>query len=336
MKTYIFLDTNILDKQFTFNPDIEELLRYVHRNDDCEIILPEIVSKELIDHAKDIISSNNMKIQSVNRLKEWNEQSPVRMFETDLLLTRYEKQLNENFTVFKPDSAVYEKVFTRYFDGLKPFENRKQEFKDGLLWESLLLFKEQHHLESAQYFFITNNFADFAADKRNKKVLHTDLQKEFPQLQLENSVKEFLAAQEYYSEFVMNDCVKSSLLLVLQQSMEDLCWRLGETLYSYVFKKNQSSKEEFFLNSVGRLENIAVSTASAAKKSDHYVHVPITADTQVSLYKRMYVDPSYGYADEHQETVSDPVRITCEAVFSLEGGQYEVKALDKIVITERN
>lgn len=337
MKTYIFLDTNILDKQFYISPTVEELYRYSNiSGNDVEIIITEIVLKELVDHARNEIIEKNQSIKSINKLKRWADKSPIRELEVEELISKYEQQLLTKypFRFFTPDITVYKKVFDRYFKKLKPFENKKQQFKDGLLWETILNFKETISNEASQYFLISKNSNDFALDKQNKDELHPDYQSEFSGLILKNDINCFLNDKGYYDNYKIDELTKERMLEQLKDYFTEHRWEFEEPLNEYIFEKNVSSKNEFALNGLNEsFCNIDFSKKS--RKSNLYIHVPIIIKTSLNLLIRQYSDywePSH--EDEYVPKII-PVEILCEAIFIEAQGDYSVVIMDKIKIEEK-
>ncbi|WP_342560615.1 PIN domain-containing protein [Psychrobacillus sp. FSL W7-1457] len=333
MKTYIFLDTNILDKQFFINPAVEELLRFKNiSGNDVDIILTDIVFQELVDHARKEIVERNESIKSINKLNRWVDKSrPIKEFEVEELVTKYKEQLLSKypFTFFAPDLNVYKKVFDRYFKKLKPFENNRQQFKDGLLWETILNFKEKIINETSQYFLITKNSTDFAIDKHNKDDLHPDYKAEFSGLILRNDIYSFLNDKEYYVDYEIDTLKEEQMLERLRKYLSVHNWEFEEPLNEYIFEKNVYSKNEIVLNGLNLNESVCrIDFSKKALKSSIYIHVPIIIKTSINLLSREYSD----YGDDEYIQVLTPAEIKCEAIFSELQDDYSLQIIDKIRI----
>ncbi|PIC94560.1 hypothetical protein CSV69_16095 [Sporosarcina sp. P26b] len=340
MKIYIFLDTNILDKQFFINPTVEELFRFKNiSGNDVEIIITDIVLQELVDHARKEIVEKNEIIKSINKIKRWADKSPTREFEVEELISKYEKQLLTDFPFrfFTPDIYVYKKVYDRYFQKLKPFENNRQQFKDGLLWETILNFKEKHNNEMSQYFLITKNSSDFAMDKQNKDELHPDYKAEFSGLILRNDIDCFLEEKGYYVDYEIDSVIEEKMLGRLNEYLLDHNWEFEEPLNKYIFEKNVSSKNEYGLNGINE-QDCHIDYSKGARKSNLYIHVPIIIKTEMNLLIREHHD-SWEYSgmgdDDEYTQVIMPADIKCEAVFHKTQDDYSVVIMDKIRIYER-
>lgn len=330
------MDTNILDKQFILNPEVEELMRFKNiTTGEIEIVLLEIVQQELVDHARRIINKNNENIRALNRLRQWDSLSPVKELDPNSFALKYKKQLNERFEVFVPTKDVYERVFNRYFKELKPFENKKQEFKDGLLWETIIDFKNQVDNGPNRFVFITKNSTDFSIDKQNKNKnnLHSHYKTEFPNLVLKNDISGFLKEEGYYSEFKVDDSIEEQVLSLLEDYFKDHRWEFEETLSEYIFNKNTTSKKEFILNNFG-VKHISLNLSEKILKSDKYIHIPILIQVTIGLMVRSYNDPWEINENEEYESINIPSEIKCDAVFTAENGNYDVVIMDKIKVQD--
>ncbi|WP_318615304.1 PIN domain-containing protein [Sporosarcina sp. YIM B06819] len=338
MKIYIFLDTNILDKQFLINPEIEELLRFTNLSgNDVEIVLTEIVLQELVDHARNEIVEKNESIKSINKLKLWADKIPIREFEVEELILKYKEQLLTNypFTFFAPDINVFKKVYDRYFQRLKPFDNKKQQFKDGLLWETILNFKEKVNIETSQYFLISKNSNDFAINKQNINVLHPDYKAEFSGIELKNDINSFLVDKGYYDDYEIDSLKEEKMLERLKEYFSKHNWEFEEPLNEYIFEKNVSSKNEFALSGI-KEQVCRINNSKKPRKSSLYIHVPLIIKTSINLLVREHSE-SWVHGGDDDEYILNiiPAEITCEAVFSEAQDDYSVVIMDKIRIYEK-
>lgn len=339
MKTYIFLDTNILNKQFIINSEIEELLRFASiSGNDVEIVIPEIVLQELVDHARTEIVKKNESIKSINQLKLWGDESPIKELEVEKFILKYKEQLTSSypFKFYEPDISVYKKVFDRYFKKLKPFGNNKQEFKDGLLWETILNFKEKYNNEKSQFFLITKNSKDFAKNNENINVLHPEYKAEFSGMILRNNINFFLEDKGYYEDYEIDSLKEEKILERLNEYSVKHNWEFEEPLNKYIFEKNVSSKIEFSLKGLNE-QVFHIDNSKKSRKSSLFIHVPIIIKTSINLSVRRYSD-SWAYGVDYDEYVQEVmlVDIKCEAILSKAQDDYNVVIMEKVKIYEKS
>lgn len=89
--------------------------------------------------------------------------------------------------IIELDNDLLPTLVERSIKRVKPFGNKKQEFRDAITWLSYAAFAEEHNLSNC--FFITENVNDFCLSKGN---IHPDLLNDSSKFSHYVSVKELL------------------------------------------------------------------------------------------------------------------------------------------------
>lgn len=178
----IYLDTNILFTDPFFRSDYSKLLLNSSKDKTVSIGIPSICLNELYfkltTKAKNLGNEINSKIVELN--KWMNETNATILFD----IPKYEQSIKSFYS-----EKIEEQIFIRldyqqeYFKEIiekaikktSPFfTEKKQEFRDALIWstirENALLHKHEKN------YFVTSNFSDFWNNERTD--LHPNLKKE--------------------------------------------------------------------------------------------------------------------------------------------------------------
>lgn len=313
MKEIIFLDTNILNKQINFLGSTRELLVYQNTFKNVEVVIPKIVLDELVNHMEKEVETLNKNIDKINNLGQWVGHAPTRYFDIKSVKDKYRTQLKENFKVFEPKDEVYKKVFERYFKKHPPFHNGKQEFKDALIWETILHYKNEYG-EKANFYFITGNSKDFSNVRSNTYELHCDLQKEFLNLTLVESIDLYLKKKNWYTKSDKT-IDKKGMILKLEEYLSDHRWEFEEPLRKYIYEKNTDSSYEYISN--GIVFEYSSIKFCEINVSEIYEHISIELNATMNLGKRTYFGEGFLEGEEDfYKKEKEKVKIKCTIITS--------------------
>lgn len=178
----IFLDTNILFTDPFFRSSFSKLLLNSAKEKTVNIVIPSICLNELYfkltTKAKNLGNEINSKIVELN--KWMNDKNETILFD----IPKYEQAIR-NFYSEKIEDQTFHRLdyqMEHFKENLEKaikksapfFTEKKQEFRDGLIWtlirEHSLLHKE------VKNYFLTSNYSDFWNNEKTD--LHQNLKKE--------------------------------------------------------------------------------------------------------------------------------------------------------------
>lgn len=133
------------------------------------------------------------------------------------------------------DNSLLPILVERSIKRIKPFGNKKQEFRDAITWLSYANLAENNKLDNC--FLITNNTDDFCENK-TKNTIHPDLMNDTTRFSHYNSAKELIEQESRLQPYIMS--VDIMEWLTAQKIDEDYV----ENLFSTTF--NNSLIETFF------------------------------------------------------------------------------------------
>ena len=197
MKYSIIFDTNVLfvnyDRggdftKFYFNSTFSNIINYIEKSDlyeNFEILIPSVVWKEMKKQKIDAYFNKKQELESkINKIKipeitvsKKNEIYDYEAYIEDKI-TEYKQELKNSIIEIKeislPTKDVFESIVQRAFNKLPPFEgqNKKSDkgFKDVLLWESILQYKQNN---------INNQIVFYSNDNIFKEYLENEFQSIF-------------------------------------------------------------------------------------------------------------------------------------------------------------
>lgn len=328
MRKVVFFDTNILSKQLNLQTGIEELLRYrTLKNEEIELVLPSIVYRELVQHMEEKAQKYNQTTYEINGVNQWLSKEPIRQLDAEYFKMKYAEELKRVFVIFEPEENAYVRVFNRYFARKKPFINKKQEFKDALLWETILSYKSQEPNDNTTYYFITQNSDDFNQNKKDRiEELHQDYLEDFPELILKNNLTNLLLSLGGYKEMEVDYSIELEKKLVsnLEEYLTEHRYEFEGPFEEYIYNFNKTKKQEdsnYILNGINAWPGIKIKTDEVIYKSSLYYHIPL----KITAVSNIIEIPKYDMQKEFQQQVE----IDCEAVVSdLE--QINIVILDRV------
>lgn len=185
MIDYVIIDTNIIRADFNFSSyRYANFIEYLHRTG-IVLIIPDIVILEADElYNKELnekIRSLQNIVRQIARLTDQNLDDIAANICNDRI--DYEHCIQDKFRygfqkIFYKEEWIHE-VVLRSIKRRKPCSNKGEEFRDCILWLTILDFVETHKYSNVC--FVSENVKDFGAGKNE---LHGDLVKELATKQL--------------------------------------------------------------------------------------------------------------------------------------------------------
>src|SRR6478735_4166037 len=214
----IVLDTNIYRRDFALNSnDFKIFIDYLQKTN-ATLSVPQIVIEELCFlHDKEV---DKLKSDFEIALKNYNQTS----INESLLLVKdetkqritYKEFLFKKLKILYIDEPNYKsdylkEIVKRGIQKIKPFSLKGEEFRDALLWLTILDYIKQDQYDDN--IFISANVKDFADEQR--KHLHPILQKELNENNLKlaffTSLQEFNKTFSLKIDFITADWINENL-----------------------------------------------------------------------------------------------------------------------------
>ncbi len=214
----VVLDTNIYRRDFALNSnDFKIFIDYLKKTN-ATLSMPQIVIEELCFlYDKEV---DKLKSDFEIALKNYNQTS----INESLILVKdgmkqritYKDFLFKKFEIHYIDEPNYKadylkEIVTRGIQKIKPFSAKGEEFRDALLWLTILDYIKQDQYDDN--IFISANVKDFADEQR--KNLHPILEKELNENNLKlvffTSLQEFNKTFSLKIDFITTDWLNENL-----------------------------------------------------------------------------------------------------------------------------
>ncbi|MTI48426.1 MAG: DUF4935 domain-containing protein [Firmicutes bacterium] len=218
---HVILDTNILRQDILLrSDDFNILLDYLNKTN-SKVIFPQIVYEEvkevykrlLVERENDFSRAfeklentlvDNVYIKKVKEVKVEQESEKYLGYLKDKL------RIKDNEIIPYRDNYLSE-IIQRAICRKKPCSEKGQEFRDTVLWLSILDITKQ--LTTREIVFISNNTRDFAS--KDNKCLHKDLQLDMKKNNLKihyyNSLKHFIKTQAIKIDYINISWIKETI-----------------------------------------------------------------------------------------------------------------------------
>ncbi|OXS74907.1 hypothetical protein B1B04_08440 [Lysinibacillus sp. KCTC 33748] len=224
----LFLDTTVFyDDPFLQKPHMKNLLN-IFKQHDFKVYVSSVVLMETRHHYEEKIREN---INSFNKSAKYLQDKHRGYFrdiyqdvekEVEYCRDRFDRHYNnaEQITVLEYDNNLLPELVSRSIYRIKPFTEKKQEFRDAIIWLTYAQFAEENCLENC--LFITNNSTDYLY----RQELHKDLQKDTARIKVfqqpygvlnSDLLEPYVETNEQFKEFVktwdnMSSEVRNSIL----------------------------------------------------------------------------------------------------------------------------
>lgn len=230
----LILDTNVLYNDWYMKQAHIVSLEIFVRNDELQIVIPEVVLIELKNkfkyYLKKHISDLNKSKIPFQRLVDFEIKTPSETH-LDSLFEKYCQHLDSRLRklqveIIRVPNTTHSIILDRIYTCKKPFKKpdlRKdkinfgdQGYKDYLIWESIL-----KHLISKKdniVFFISNDNAFFNS---NESDLHEDLYKDLDSLKISrNNIHHFSNLNSFYGYYI--ETYHKELIAIIKEEPFDL------------------------------------------------------------------------------------------------------------------
>ncbi|MBX0333426.1 PIN domain-containing protein [Pontibacter sp. HSC-14F20] len=191
----VFIDSDILYKDPFFKNEFSDLLLKLAKDKKLTIYISAVVYEETLNNYKEIVSKEVAQLVKHQRNLSKLKQSDY--YFKYISVENYEKEFvdfyqlmfsNGTFKILNYSNDVLPELVNRSIKRLKPFSDKKQEFRDGIIWLSII--EEIKSKGLSNNFFITNNIQDYYDE--DKVSLHTSLIKDCSNILPFTSTKDFL------------------------------------------------------------------------------------------------------------------------------------------------
>lgn len=215
----IVLDTNIIRQDFLLNSrKFEMLLDYLRKTEDS-IVMPQLVYQEVEALYKAEITKGLAQARK-NRDKLQKILLDVRIddliIDVNHMTSNYLEHILQKLGVRKRDIVEYRneylpEIVKRSVRKLPPFTETRQEFRDYVLWLTILDIASED--ENHSVIFISLNTKDFADSTKSSlhPILHQEAQERDMNILYYPSLDDFLKAKAVQIEFITQDWLLSVL-----------------------------------------------------------------------------------------------------------------------------
>ncbi|KXY37012.1 PIN domain-containing protein [Bacillus sp. FSL L8-0199] len=245
----VVLDANVIKKNFMLTSiDFNNLIDYLIKTQ-SKLIIPQIVWEEIQnlfkkdleqryeDYKNGVLKLNVLLMDPVENNTEINVDKKTADY-MDYIKDRLSLK-DEGIVKYKQEYLP--EVVNRAIHRIKPCSPKGEEFRDTLLWLTVLDIAKENSDE--QLVLISHNTKEFAADN-NKEVLHPDLEREVNDLDLDvqyyNSLGQFIQRHATKIKFVDETWIKDQInidevndnfLHILNENEEDSLMRYAENRF---------------------------------------------------------------------------------------------------------
>jgi hypothetical protein len=230
---HVFLDSNIFYTDPFMDKNIHNrLLMELAEKELIGIYVSDVVKKEIINNFEKKLKEHYEEIQKaetkITKLLRTNERPPIEWKETideyvEKLEYHFEELESYGYIEFVPFSNdILPELVERSIKRIKPFSDRKMEFRDAIIWFSYVNYvKSLHYNPIKQAYFITKNTADFTLNGE----IHPDLQQDSTDFIFYNTPQDFIQNCQEVKQ------LQKTLELVNWVEYEDLANSPDQVLY---------------------------------------------------------------------------------------------------------
>ena len=261
MANYVVLDTSIyreLGLKFNENLDYKNLCAFT-TNTDGEVLLSDIVLEEFSNYYELVLSSKTNAYIKANKdlvrdpyFVSPNEIERDIKNEFEKALKKFRSTLqkdpihNHNISVLRPTS-ISGLELTKFILNSKETKDSNIQIRDYLIWDSVLNFAKEENKDRVSKFgrrkitFSKSVITFITKDKGfGKNEIFQNLYKEYKidNLEIINSIPEFLERKGFYFDFVTSELIKEKI--TFNRILKDLSKDIG-ALLSYVSERYNSN-----------------------------------------------------------------------------------------------
>lgn len=202
----IILDTNIIRSDFFLSSNQFQILKDFAIKTFSTLVIPKIVMEELFALYKRELLNQTVNIQRsliklnklLNGLKVIHQNLELDIYE---VIKDYEAYIHDKLAQINSEMPEYKdsflkEVIKRSNERIKPISIKGEEFRDTILWLTILDYLNQE--KSEEVVFISNNVMDFADG--NQMFLHPSLQEDLRKQG--SNLKYYKSLSEFFSNHV--------------------------------------------------------------------------------------------------------------------------------------
>jgi len=204
----VIIDSNIFYSDPLWKTSgLRTLLEY-SSNRVIKILISEVVIQEVERNAEISFEKHlNLIKKSLSSLDNFTVEHnrdiltylPVKSIEP--IASKFKELYNKGFiSIIEPEDNLMGELINRAVNKIKPFSEKKEEFRDGVIWLSCVKYAKANNYE--KLYIISNNSNDFA-DKKDSLELHNHLKNDFPNAYLVRNVGGFLQIEEEKLKLLM-------------------------------------------------------------------------------------------------------------------------------------
>lgn len=208
----VFLDTNLIFRDFFFKSSDMKMLLKLSKNDPFELCITEFTFNEIVKKYRDELRPSIKAIRSQKSKLAMLKADEVINFENinaNKLTEIYREELYkivDEYSIkiieYPSGDQVVKKISEKYFKRKKPFDENKNSFQDAIMWESIVEYCSREDFDTVV--FISNNHKDFA--NNDKADIHEDIENDIYDLLYYHSIPEFLENEidnltDYFTDY---------------------------------------------------------------------------------------------------------------------------------------
>lgn len=216
----IIIDTNIIRRDLKLNDKAFEILTDYLAKTNSKLIFPSIVLEEVKGLYKRVLEERNEEYcKSLDKLKStllFSEISQNEVINVEAEASRYIEYLHSKLGTSDKNIVSYKndylpELVSRAIQRKKPMDSKGQQFRDTLLWFTLLDYAETS--DEKLVGFISDNPSDFAEKGEDKlaKELIEEAESRGIQIKYFKTLNDFAKEQASVIDFINQDWVKSNL-----------------------------------------------------------------------------------------------------------------------------
>ncbi|MFB3945541.1 PIN domain-containing protein [Aeromonas veronii bv. sobria] len=212
----VVLDSNaIYSDPFLMSGNLKRLVGYSSLNK-LDILISNVVMDEVINNNRNKIKTTFEKIKS--QLKTINETSGLQQLSvTEINIEQLDRDLTRRFselssmgsiTLVPYQNELLPELVNRALKKIMPFKENKEEFRDAVIWLSIVNYLKENEYEKA--FFISNNSSDFCDPKTG--TIHQDLVNDHDSIILYKNIKDFFIEEKILLEELISTSISHDLI----------------------------------------------------------------------------------------------------------------------------
>lgn len=235
-----------------------EYLAKILNYGDIKLVVPEVVKEEIfrhIDETIDIIPKRiNSVIEQVDSLLWFNiEKASFSIDKFNEKIKKVKRILKEDANEILSREDQIKKFFRRQIESLLNHHNtividmnetildgiikrkilkrapfhKKDSYADASIIETILYIKDfyQGFQEEDQFYFISRNYEDFAAGKKQKDTLHDDLKGDFERLDIKLTFSNLFyktLKEDFQQEYIDAEDIEEEMIRIQNKQIETL------------------------------------------------------------------------------------------------------------------